>query len=389
MKLAPRMTGLGSEGAFEVLAKAQRLEAEGMDVIHLEIGEPDFDTPGNIVAAAAEALRQGHTRYGPSPGFTEVRERIAQAVSRTRNIPVSGDNVVITPGGKPIIFFTILALVDRGDEVLYPNPGFPTYESVIRLAGGVPIAMKLHEAKGFNVDVEEVARQITAKTRLMILNSPNNPCGSVTAREDLEALASLAQRNDLIVLSDEIYSRFIYEGQHYSVASFPGMQGRTVLLDGFSKTYAMTGWRVGYAVAPKAFIGQMKKVQEASTTCAVPFCQKAAIQAITGPQDSVVRMRDEFNRRRMLLVEGLNKIPGISCRVPKGAFFAFPNIKALGVTGAQLSEHLLKDAKVVTVPGSGFGKYGEGYIRLSYASSQENIKKALERMGESISKLKR
>lgn len=380
MELAPRMTGLGSEGAFEVLAKAQRLEAEGVDVIHLEIGEPDFDTPANIVAAAAEALGQGYTRYGPSPGFTEVRERIAQEVSRTRVIPATGDNVVITPGGKPIIFFTILALVDRGDEVLYPNPGFPTYESVIRFAGGVPIPMQLHESKDFSVDIQEVTRQITAKTRLMILNSPNNPCGSVIAREDLKSLANLAVQHDLFALSDEIYSQFIYEGEHYSIASFPGMQSRTILLDGFSKTYAMTGWRIGFGVMPLDLVEPISRLVTNSVSCTASFTQMAALAAIAGPQDSVGSMVAEFRRRRDLMVQGLNRIPGIRCAMPKGAFYAFPNVEGTGMSSGEFADRLLAEAGVACLAGECFGEYGRGYVRFSFANSVENLERALERV---------
>ena len=330
MKLAERMSRLGTETAFEVLAKARRLEAEGMDVIHLEIGEPDFDTPENIVEAGVAALRRGETHYGPSPGFPDVRASIAQEIADTRGISVTGDNVVITPGGKPIMFFIMLALVDYGDEVLYPNPGFPIYESMISFAGGVPVPMRLHESLDFNIDVDEVVGQITDKTKLMIVNSPNNPCGSVIEREQIEALANLAKEHDIIVLSDEIYIRFLYEGTHHSIAAFPNMRDRTIILDGFSKTYAMTGWRAGYGVMPMELVEPISKLVTNSVSCTASFTQYAALEAIVGPQDAPNSMVEEFARRRHIIVDGLNAIDGIRCATPKGAFYAFPNIEGTG-----------------------------------------------------------
>ncbi len=384
MKLAQRMGQLGTETAFEVLAKARRLEAEGMDIVHLEIGEPDFDTPENIVTAGVEALQNGQTHYGPSPGFTEVRDRIAQEVSETRNISVVGDNVVITPGGKPIMFFTMLALVDLGDEVLYPNPGFPIYESMIEFSGGVAVPMQLHERLGFNIDVDEVASQITDKTKLMIINSPNNPCGSAIERDDLKKLADLAMEHDIVVLSDEIYIRFLYEGSHHSIASFPGMRDRTIILDGFSKSYAMTGWRVGYGVMPQELVEPISRLVTNSVSCTASFTQMAAMEAISGPQDESYKMVAEFKKRRDIIVNGLNEIPGITCAMPKGAFYVFPNIQGTGLSSPEFADGLLEEGGVACLAGESFGKYGKGYVRFSFANSDENIEKALERIEKFI-----
>ncbi|MDP6402840.1 MAG: pyridoxal phosphate-dependent aminotransferase [SAR202 cluster bacterium] len=380
MKLAQRMSLLGTETAFEVLAKARRLEAEGMDVVHLEVGEPDFDTPSNIIDAGAAAMNQGYTHYGPSPGFPEVRARIAEEISRTRNVSVTGENVVITPGGKPIMFFTMLALVDEGDEVLYPNPGFPIYESMISFVGGVPVPMRLHESKDFNIDVDEVAGQVTSRTKLMVINSPNNPCGSVIAKEDIEALADLAKENDILVLSDEIYSRILYEGAHFSIASLPGMRDRTLILDGFSKTYAMTGWRIGFGVLPMELVEPISRLVTNSVSCTPSFTQMAVLEAMNGPQDEAYEIVAEFKKRRSIIVDGLNQIPGIRCAMPKGAFYVFPNIEGTGMTSRQFADSLLEDAGVAGLSGDSFGKYGNGYVRFSFANSAENIEKALERI---------
>ena len=386
MKLAQRMSRLGTETAFEVLAKARRLEAEGVDVIHLEIGEPDFDTPANIIEAGAGALSQGYTHYGPSPGFPEVRERIAQEVSQTRNISLTGENVVVTPGGKPIMFFVMLALVDVGDEVLYPNPGFPIYESMIRFVGGVPVPMKLHESRDFNLDVEEVAGQITSNTKLMVINSPNNPCGSVIAKEELEALADLAREHDIVVLSDEIYSRFLYEGEHHSVASLPGMRDRTIILDGFSKTYAMTGWRIGFGVMPLELVEPISRLVTNSVSCTASFTQMAVLEAMNGPQDDAYNIVAVFQDRRDIIVEGLNRVPGIRCAMPKGAFYVFPSVEETGITSRQFADGLLEEAGVACLAGESFGEYGNGYIRFSFANSAENIEKALERIVRFVAK---
>ena len=386
MKLAQRMSRLGTETAFEVLAKARRLEAEGMDVIHLEIGEPDFDTPPNIVEAAAQALRQGYTHYGPSPGFPEVRERIAQEISQTRNISVTADNVMITPGGKPIMFFSILALIDPGDEALCPNPGFPIYESMIRFVGGVPVPMQLYESRDFNMDIDEVAGQVTPKTRLMIINSPNNPCGSIIAKDDLESLAELAREHDITVLSDEIYSRFLYQGEHHSVASFPGMRDRTIILDGFSKTYAMTGWRIGFGVMPLELVEPISRLVTNSVSCTASFTQMAVLEAMNGPQEDAYHIVAEFKKRRDIIVEGLNRIPGIRCPMPKGAFYAFANVEETGMTSRQFADGLLDDAGVACLAGESFGDYGNGYARFSFANSAENIEKALGRIDRFVAR---
>ena len=380
MRLARRMSRLGTETAFEVLAKARLLEAEGMDVVHLEIGEPDFDTPSNIVDAGANALSNGYTHYGPSPGLGEVRERIAREISETRDISVSGDNVVVTPGGKPIMFFTIMALVDTGDEVLYPNPGFPIYESMIRFVGGVPVPMRLYESRDFNIDVDEVASQITDKTRLMIINSPNNPCGSIIAQEDLEALAGLAKEHDITVMSDEIYSRFLYRGEHDSVASFPGMCEQTIILDGFSKTYAMTGWRIGFGVMPLELVEPISRLVTNSVSCTASFTQVAVMEAMNGPQDDAYAMVAEFKKRRDIMVEGLNRIRGVRCAMPQGAFYVFPSVEETGLTSRDFADRLLSEGGVASLAGESFGRFGEGYVRFSFANSAENIEKALDRI---------
>ena len=380
MRLAERMSRLGTETAFEVLAKAKRLEAEGMDVVHLEIGEPDFDTPSNIVEAGRRALSEGFTHYGPSPGLPEVRERIARETSEARGVSYSGDNVVVTPGGKPIMFFAMLALVDPGDEVLFPDPGFPIYESMIRFAGGVPVSMRLNESREFNVDLDEVAAQVNQNTKLMILNSPNNPCGSVIKQSEVEALAELARENDVIVLSDEIYRRFLYEGEHFSITQLPGMRDRTIILDGFSKTYAMTGWRSGYGVMPLELVEPISRLVTNSVSCTASFTQMALLEAMDGPQDEPEAMVAEFKRRRDLIVDGLNSIPGVRCTMPKGAFYVFPNIEETGMTSREFADDLLKDAGVAALAGEAFGANGKGCVRFSFANSAENIEKALDRI---------
>ncbi len=380
MKLAERMYRLGTETAFEVLAKAKMLEAEGKDVIHLEIGEPDFDTPANIIQAGAEALGSGYTHYGPSPGLNELRERIAEEVSKTRNISVGRDNVVVTPGAKPIMFFSMLAFVDEGDEVLYPNPGFPIYESMINFVGGVPVPIKLLASREFDVDVDEVASQITPKTKLMILNSPNNPCGSVIKKNDLGRLADLAKEHGIIVLSDEVYIRFLYEGEHHSIASFPGLKDQTIILDGFSKSYAMTGWRIGYGVMPLELVEPISRLITNSVSCTPAATQIAVIEAMNGPQEPSYEMVAEFKKRRDIIVNGLNRIPGISCPMPKGAFYAFPNIEGTGMTSREFADRLLDDYGVASLAGEAFGRYGNGCVRFSFANSAENLERALDRI---------
>ena len=380
MKIAQRMSRLGTESAFEVLAKARLLEAEGMDVIHLEIGEPDFNSPSNIVDAGKRALDEGYTNYSPSPGYPELRERIANEIRETRGVSVTGDNVVVTPGGKPIMFFLMMAVVDPGDEVLYPNPGFPIYESMISFVGGVPVPMQLHESKDFNIDVDEIAGQITGRTKLMVINSPNNPCGSIIPQEDLERLSELAREHDIIVLSDEIYSKFLYEGEHHSVSTFPDMRDRTIILDGFSKSYAMTGWRIGYGVMPLELVEPISRLATNSVSCTASFTQMAALEALSGPQDDSYAMVAEFKRRRDIIVEGLNQIKGIRCRVPKGAFYVFPNIEDTGMSSQQFADDLLNKAGVACLTGEAFGEYGDGFVRFSFANSTENIEKALDRI---------
>ena len=380
MKLAERMSRLGTETAFEVLAKARRLESEGRDIIHLEIGEPDFDTPANVVQAGIRALGEGYTHYGPSPGLPEVRERIAEEVSRTRDISVTADNIVVTPGGKPIMFFTILALVDEGDEVLYPNPGFPIYESMIRFVGGVPVPIKLLPSRDFNIDVDEVASQITPRTKLLILNSPNNPCGSIIEKRQQQELADLAKEHDVMVLSDEIYIRFLYEGEHHSVASFPGMRERTIILDGFSKTYAMTGWRIGFGVMPSELVEPISRLCTNSVSCTASFTQRAVLEAMDGPQDEANSIVAEFKNRRDIIVSGLNQIPGIRCAMPKGAFYTFPSVEDTGMSSREFADGLLEDAGVACLAGESFGEYGKGCVRFSFANSAENIERALERI---------
>ena len=380
MRLARRMERLGTETAFEVLAKARRLESEGMDVVHLEIGEPDFNSPANVVDAGRRALSEGFTGYSPSPGYDELRDRIAEEVSATRGISVKGENVVVTPGGKPIMFFIIMALVDMGDEVLYPNPGFPIYESMVNFVGGVPVPMQLHESKGFNIDVDEVAASVTDRTRLMVVNSPNNPCGSVIPPDDLEALADIAKSRGIPVLTDEIYSRFLYEGEHASIAAFPNMRERSVILDGFSKTYAMTGWRVGYGVMPLDLVEPVSRLVTNSVSCTASFTQMAALEALSGPQDDSYEMVAEFRKRRDLIVSGLNAIDGITCATPQGAFYAFPNVRGTGMDSHDFADRLLAEGGVACLPGESFGEYGRGFVRFSFANSSENIEKALDRI---------
>lgn len=384
MKIAGRMNRLGTETAFEVLAKAKALEAQGHDIIHLQIGEPDFDTPSNIVEAGAQALRDGYTHYGPSPGLPELRQAIAAEVSSVRGIDADAENVVVTTGAKPIMFYTILALVDEGDEVLYPNPGFPIYESMIRFVGGSPVPIKLLSDRDFEIDVDEVAAAITPKTTLMILNSPNNPCGSVIDLETLRQLADLAVEHDLWVLSDEIYIRLLFQGEHHSIASFPGLSERTIILDGFSKTYAMTGWRIGYGVMPDELVGHFSKLNTNSVSCAPPAIQVAALEALRGPQDETYEFRDQFKARRDVFVTGLNDIPGIRCPMPNGAFYAFPNIEGTGMTSRMFADGLLQDYGVAALAGESFGEYGNGCVRFSFANSTENLTRALQRIAEFV-----
>jgi len=381
LQLARRMSRLGTETAFEVLNKARALEREGKSVIHLEIGEPDFDTPANVTEAGITALREGWTHYGPSAGLPELRQALAEYVGRTRNVKVSSEEVVVVPGGKPIIFFTILALVDEGDEVIYPNPGFPIYESMIRYVGGKAVPIHLREERDFSLDVNELAGLINDRTRLIILNSPENPTGGVLERHEIEQIAKAIGDRNIMVMSDEIYSRLLFDGaKHFSIMSVPGMQERTILLDGFSKTYAMTGWRMGYGVMRPDLAAHMTRLMTNSNSCTASFTQVAGIEAIRGDQSSVDHMRDEFQRRRDLFVAGLNQIKGFSCRMPKGAFYAFPNITGTGVKSKPLADSLLEEAGVAALSGTAFGEFGEGYLRFSTANSVENLNEALNRL---------
>ena len=389
VKLAERMARLGTETAFEVLAKAKALEAQGKEVIHLEIGEPDFDTPRNIVDATIKALNEGQTHYGPAQGLPVLREALAEDMSKRRNIKITPDQIVVTPGGKPIMFFTILALVDEGDEVMYPNPGFPIYESVIDFVGAKSVPYPLREEKEFSFDVDEFMSLITDKTKLIILNSPQNPTGGILSKQDLETVAKVAMEKDIYILSDEIYINIIYEGKHESIASIPGMQERTIILDGYSKTYAMTGWRLGYGAMPADLAEKVTQLQVNSNSCTATFSQYGALEAITGPQDEVLHMVAEFKKRRDVIVDGLNQIPGISCLRPHGAFYVFPNVKELGVDGKEFANYLLEKFGVAALSGTAFGKYGEGYLRFSYANSIENIEKALDRIDQAVKSLKK
>ncbi len=380
LRLASRMSRLGTETAFEVLSKARALERQGRSIVHLEIGEPDFDTPPNVVEAGVEALRKGWTHYGPSAGQPELRQAIAHYVSRTRGVPVTSDEVVVVPGGKPIIFFSILALIDVGDEVIYPNPGFPIYESMINYVGARPVPIQLREERDFSPDVNQFASLINDRTRLIILNSPQNPTGGVLSKEDIHDIADAIGDRNIMVLSDEIYSRLIFEGEPFSIMSIPGFKERTILLDGFSKTYAMTGWRMGYGVMRPDLAAHMTRLMTNSNSCTASFTQVAGVEALNGDQSSVDHMRAEFRRRRDVFVAGLNRIQGFSCRMPRGAFYTFPNITKTGCPSKKLANALLDEAGVACLSGTSFGDFGEGYLRFSVANSLENLNEALQRI---------
>lgn len=388
MKLAERMSRLGTETAFEVLAKAKSLEAQGKEVIHLEIGEPDFDTPRNIIDAAVKALNEGKTHYGPAAGVPELREVLAEDMGKRRNIKIHPNHVVVTPGAKPIMFFSILALIDEGDEVMYPNPGFPIYESVIDFVGAKSIPYPMREEREFSFNLDEFMSLITDKTRMIILNTPQNPTGGILTEEDLNAVAKVAQEKDIYILSDEVYLNIIYEGTHHSIASIPGMQERTIILDGFSKTYAMTGWRLGYGAMTEDLAEKVVQLQINSNSCTATFSQYAGIEAVTKPQDEVYKMVAEFKKRRDVIVDGLNVIDGISCLRPHGAFYVFPNIKQLRIDGKKFADLLLEKFGVAALSGTAFGEYGEGYLRFSYANSIENIQRALDKIDQAVKSLK-
>jgi aspartate/methionine/tyrosine aminotransferase len=389
MKYAERLSRLGTETAFEVLAKAKALEAQGRDIIHLQIGEPDFDTPRNVKDAAIKALNEGWTHYTASAGIYEMRKKYAEYVSKFHKVDVAPEEIVITPGAKPVLFLGILALVDEGDEVVYPNPGYPIYHSVANFLGAKCVPMILREEDDFRFNVDELKKLVNPKTKLIIINTPQNPTGGILTKSDLEVIAELAHKYDCYVLSDEVYSRIVYEGEHVGILSIPGMKERAVLLDGHSKTYAMTGWRLGYAVVNKDLAVWMTRLMTNANSCTAAFTQIAGAEALLGDQSSVEKMVAEFKARRDLIVKGLNSIPGISCTMPKGAFYVWPNFKSLGRSSKFLEEYFLNDAGVACLSGAAFGSEGEGYIRFSYANSQENIKKALERVASAVEKLRK
>jgi aspartate aminotransferase len=382
------MTGIGTETAFEAAARARALEATGRDVIHLEIGEPDFDTPANIRAAAKKALDEGWTHYGPAMGLPVLREAIAADATARKGFTVDPANVCVTPGAKPIMFFALLALIEPGDEVIYPDPGFPIYESMTRFAGGIPVPIPLREENDFRFDPADVRAAVNERTRLIIFNSPHNPTGGVLTPDDVAALADIGgEHEDVIFLADEIYGRIVYEGSHASIAALPGMAERTIVLDGFSKTFAMTGWRLGYAILPHALVEPYSKLIINSVSCTASYAQVAAAEALTGPQDAVAAMIEEFRARRQLIVDGLNSLPGVSCVMPHGAFYAFPNVGGTGLTGTELADRLLYDGGVCVLSGTAFGQTAAEHIRISYANSQANLRRALERMADVLSAL--
>jgi aspartate/methionine/tyrosine aminotransferase len=382
MKLAGRMDRIGVESAFEVLVRARALEAQGRSVIHLEIGEPDFPTPAHIIEAAKRALDGGYTHYGPTQGLPVLREAVAAHISETRGIAVSPAQVSIVPGGKPILFFPMLALLEPGDEVIYPNPGFPIYESMIRFLGAKPVPIPLVEERGFSFDLDRLLDSLSDRTKLVILNSPQNPTGGVIPEEDIRAIAEMVLNRDLMVLSDEIYSRIHYDAPPFSIASVPGMHEKTILLDGFSKTYAMTGWRLGYGVMPEWLVEAVNKLMVNSNSCTATFTQMAGVAALTGPQDAVTAMTCEFRRRRDAFCAALNRTPGFRCTIPGGAFYAFPNTRGTGMRSRELADLLLNKAGVASLSGDAFGEYGEGYLRFSYANSLENLMEAARRIEE-------
>lgn len=385
MRLADRMSRIGVESAFDVLVRARALEATGRSIVHLEIGEPDFATPEHVVEAAKKALDDGWTHYGPTQGFPELREAIARHISETRGIKVGAERVCVVPGGKPIIFFPMLALLEPGDEVIYPNPGFPIYESMVNFLGAKAIPVPLIEERGFSFDLNVLRDSLTDKTRMLVLNSPQNPTGGVIPSEDIVAIADMVRDRDLVVLSDEIYARIIYGNAPSSIASLPGMLEKTIILDGFSKTYAMTGWRIGYGVMNPVLVDAVNKLMVNSNSCTASFTQRAAIAALTGPQDGVGRMVAEFRRRRDAFCAALNQIPGFHCEIPGGAFYAYANVKSTGIDSKTLADRLLQEAGVACLNGEAFGAYGKGYIRFSYANSMENLMEAARRIGALIS----
>ena len=385
MTVAARMNDLGTESAFEVLAKARALEAQGREIIHLEIGEPDFETPRHIVEAGMKAISDGYTHYGPTAGLPELTGAVARNSREVRGINTDPSNVVVTPGGKPIMFYVLLTLAEPGVEVIYPNPGFPIYESMIRFSGATPVPIQLHEDKDYHPDLDALPAMITDKTRLIILNSPHNPCGSALSKQEMETIADLVkQYPGLYVMADEIYKDILYTGEHHSIASIPGMEERTIILDGFSKSYAMTGWRMGYGILPEELVHHVVRLAVNSVSCTASFTQMAGVAALEGPMDEVEAMVAEFGVRSKLISQGLRSIPGVTCPEPEGAFYVFPSIKGTGLTSAEFEEKAMNDAGVALLSGSAFGEYGEGYVRLSYANSQENIKQAIDKLDKMV-----
>ncbi len=381
MRLADRMNRLEIESAFDVLVKARALEAKGRSVVHLEIGEPDFPSPPHVIEAAKRALDEGWTHYGPPQGLPELRDSIATYISRTRGVSVSGKNVNVVPGGKPIIFFPMLALIEEGDEVIYPDPGFPIYRSMIQFLGAKGVPVPLLEERGFSFDLNVLRDSLTSKTKMLILNSPENPTGGVIPADDMREIADMVRERNLMVLSDEIYSRLYYSAEApMSIASLPGMLEKTIILDGFSKTYAMTGWRLGYGVMPEWLVDGVNKLMVNSNSCAASFTQRAAIAALNGPQTDVDNMVEQFRQRRAVFCAALNDIPGFHCAPPAGAFYAFANVKATGIASKDLADLLLEEAGVACLNGGSFGAQGEGYLRFSFANSIENLLEAAKRI---------
>ncbi|MFL5770217.1 MAG: pyridoxal phosphate-dependent aminotransferase [Chloroflexota bacterium] len=388
MRQASRMSSIGTESAFEVTARARALEASGRSIVYLQIGEPDFDTPSHVREAAKRALDAGATHYAPFPGIPELRTAIAEDATARKGFDVTPDRVFVTVGGKGVMLYAILGLIDGGDEAIVPDPGYPIYESLVRFVGGTPIPIPIRMENDFRLDVDELASLVTPRTRMIVINSPANPTGGVLTRGDLERIAELAQRHDLVVLADEIYGRILYDGtEHVSIASLPGMAERTIVLDGFSKTFAMTGWRLGYAIVPPSLVGMYGQLVINTISCAPTFAQLGAVEALRGPQDDVDAMVVEFRARRDLIVDGLNAIAGIRCLRPSGAFYAFPDISGTGLTGAELADRLLQEAGVCVLAGTAFGGVGGSHVRISYANSRENLSLALERIGKFVARL--
>ena len=388
LKLTKRVQRAGGEGAFVVMAKAQELERQGKSMIYMQIGEPDFNTPENIKQAGMRAIEQNYTHYAPTMGRMDFREAVAAYVAKTRGIPMGADEILVTPGAKDAIYSACMTLLEDGDEAIYPNPAYPIYESCINISGAKAVPLPILEEKDFGFDRDTFVKLVSPRTRLVVINSPTNPTGGILAREDLELVAEMAQKYDFYVLSDEIYSRLVFEGEHFSIASLPGMKERTIIVDGMSKTYAMTGWRLGYAAGPREVVNWMSKIIANTASCTATFTQLAGIEALTGPQDDVEKMRQEFMARRDIIVQGLNEIPGVTCRMPHGAFYVFPNVKSYGKTSKEVADYLLYNAGVACLAGTDFGSYGEGYLRLSYATSRENIATAMGRIRTALTELK-